>query len=122
MNTGSLVELRRGGQGKLGGKRGKKYTLKINDPHFDNHYFPDINTITWQSRVAGVCRPSGTMSPALRLGHELLHAAGWPGGTEAPEMRLINGPEHQAAAALGECLRNEWDFSKGFIVQSPTQR
>jgi len=67
------------------------------------------------------------MSPALRLGYKLAHAAG-PTASLRPigppydtpeERRVITGPERSAARALGECVRTEHDFPGNFNVLSP---
>jgi RHS repeat-associated protein len=98
------------------------YTVKINK-NGKNDYNPNTHVIRWDPRNAAGCNTGGTMSPALRLGHELSHAAGpgRPGVPEGPpyddseERRVITGPERAAAQALGECVRTEHDFPSNFL-------
>jgi RHS repeat-associated protein len=102
------------------------YTIHIYNSG-SNSYDPNMHSIEWNSRNAATCKSGGTMSPALRLGHELAHAAGPAASSQTigppydspEERRVITGPERSAATALGECVRHEHDFPGNFNVPSP---
>jgi RHS repeat-associated protein len=79
-----------------------------------NQFLPWSNTVEWDPTTALVTTSGDTLSPALVLGHELNHAAGFssflariPGGpyTNLEEFRVIRFWEVGAATRLGEGVR-----------------
>jgi len=98
-----------------------------NDDHFD----PLTRIVAWDPYSALRTTAGGAQSPALGLGHELVHADADPQTRErlahtrspryddAEERRVIRGAETHAARTLGESVRHDHAGSV-FRVASPT--
>lgn len=83
----------------------------------DDHFDPWSATVTWDPHSALRTTGGGRQSPALGLGHELVHAdedarvraflAATPSVRydDAEERRVIRGAEAHAARTLGEATR-----------------
>jgi RHS repeat-associated protein len=97
-------------------------------------YYPDSRKITWNPYLAIRCSPSGRLSPALALGHELVHAwlhqgpvARALGSKPDPqygtrlERLVIERYEAPAAQRLGESVRSNHE-GYGAIVPTPLSR
>ena len=103
---------------------------------YKDQFNPGNNTVTWDPNSALKTSAKGTQSPALLLGHELGHAAGWNANGAAgwhagdasgdkydnPEdKRVITGPETDAAKTLGEGVRTDHRGTP-FPVSGPLAR
>ena len=98
----------------------------------DDHFDPRTRTLTWDPYSALRTTDGGRQSPALGLGHELVHADADPQTRErlaakrspqydnAEEKRVIRGAETHAARTLGESIRHDHAGSV-FRVTSPTE-
>jgi RHS repeat-associated protein len=97
---------------------------------------PDSLTINWDPTCTLYCSKSHCwISPALGLGHELIHAfnrlndKGYadrkntvvPEFDNAEEQFTIMGPENNAAIALGECLRSSHSGTFGRVATPVTR-
>lgn len=97
----------------------------------DDHFDPMTRTVTWDPYSALLTTDGGRQSPALGLGHELVHADADPQSRErlaatrspqydnAEEKRVIRGAETHAARKLGESIRHD-HAGFAFRVASPT--
>lgn len=96
----------------------------------DDHFDPRTHAITWDPHSALRTTEGGRQSPALGLGHELVHAdevaptrdelAATPSRKydNAEEHRVIRGAEAHAARSLGESPRYDHGGSV-YHVRSP---
>ena len=99
----------------------------------DDHFDPVTRTVAWDPYSALRTTDGGGQSPALGLGHELVHADADPRTRErlahirsprydnAEERRVIRGAETHAARSLGESIRHD-HAGATFRVTSPTDR
>lgn len=99
--------------------------------HDDDHFDPATRSIQWDPTSALRTTDGGRQSPALGLGHELVHADADPQTRErlaqtrspkydnAEERRVIRGAETHAARTLGESIRHDHAGSV-FHVDAPT--
>jgi hypothetical protein len=102
----------------------------INDGN--DQYNPANNTISWDPHSALRNTCGSTQTPALGLGHEMAHAdaslwdrlIGWLPSTDYDnweEMRVIIGPELNAAWNLGEGIRANHGGTP-YVVPTPISR
>ncbi|GAC1301821.1 MAG: hypothetical protein NVSMB19_10400 [Vulcanimicrobiaceae bacterium] len=99
--------------------------------HNDDHFDPQARTVDWDPYSALRTTSGGRQSPALGLGHELVHADEDPRTRarlattwslqydNAEERRVIRGAETHAARTLGEAVRADHGGST-YRVASPT--
>ncbi|GAC1303187.1 MAG: hypothetical protein NVS2B3_09100 [Vulcanimicrobiaceae bacterium] len=99
----------------------------------DDHFEPTTRTVAWDPYSALRTTDGGWQSPALGLGHELVHADADPASRarlsqirsprydNAEERRVIRGAETHAARTLGESIRHD-HAGATFRVTSPTSR
>lgn len=106
------------------------YVIRANARN-DDHFDPSFDTVDWDPYSALRTSRGGRQSPALGLGHELVHAdenprvrarlAATPSlrYDTAEERRVIRGAEAHAARSLGEAARSDHAGST-YRVVSPT--
>lgn len=105
------------------------YTI-LKNANDDDHFDPRSNVVEWDPHSALKTTEGGIQSPALGLGHELVHAcedsiarerlAATPSRKydNAEERRVIRGAEAHAAKSLGEAQRYD-HAGEVFWVTSP---
>jgi len=106
-------------------------TFVTGNAHDDDHYNFAMKTVAWDPHSALQTTSGGRQSPALGLGHELVHADESPtirahlDATYDPaydnreERRVILGAETHAARTLGEGTRHDHG-GRVYHVNSPT--
>jgi RHS repeat-associated protein len=101
-----------------------------------NEFDPGNEGIFWDPHSATLLTNGGTRSPALGLGHEMVHARDsfthlwrgiseliwWPRYDNYDEMRVISGPETNAARTLGEGVRTDHSEILHYTVPTPISR
>jgi RHS repeat-associated protein len=108
-----------------------EYLIEVSNSFIQTQYesgwFGSAGVVKWNPMQGATCaRSRESISPALALGHELAHAAApWHqtlfSTASQEEMRVILGPERQAAMSLGEGLRTSHEGIP-FYVGDPTER
>lgn len=112
-------------------ERASTPTYVLGNHRGDDHFDFEHHAITWDAHSALRTTSGGVQSPALGLGHELVHANEAVGKRDVlasvfdaaydnkEERRVIVGAETHAAHTLGEGTRHDHG-GRALCVDSPT--